>query len=129
LFYGTSIAVNILVLSKHKADNKIQFIDASTSDFYKKDANNNILTEKHIEGIMDAFDSKDDIPYFATSIDFDKIAANNHNLSVSSYVESKDTREEIDITELNTEIKNIAVEINQLRANIDSIIEELEEKL
>ena len=36
LFYGTSIAVNILVLSKHKTDNKTQFIDASGVDFYKK---------------------------------------------------------------------------------------------
>ena len=27
LFYGTTIAVNILVLSKHKTDTKIQFID------------------------------------------------------------------------------------------------------
>lgn len=36
LFYGTSIAVNILVLSKHKTDTKIQFIDASGEEFYKK---------------------------------------------------------------------------------------------
>lgn len=36
LFYGTSIAVNILVLSKHKTDTKIQFIDASGEDFIKK---------------------------------------------------------------------------------------------
>src|SRR5574344_2345469 len=33
LFYGTSIAVNILVLSKHKSDTKVQFIDASGEDF------------------------------------------------------------------------------------------------
>ncbi len=36
LFYGTSIAVNILVLSKHKSDNKTQFIDASGIEFYKR---------------------------------------------------------------------------------------------
>jgi type I restriction-modification system DNA methylase subunit len=36
LFYGTTIAVNILVLSKHKTDTKVQFIDASGVDFFKK---------------------------------------------------------------------------------------------
>lgn len=37
LFYGTSIAVNILVLSKHKTEPKTQFIDASGEDFFKKE--------------------------------------------------------------------------------------------
>ena len=49
LFFGTSIAVNILVLSKHKTDNTIQFIDASGEDFYKKETNNNILNNEHIK--------------------------------------------------------------------------------
>lgn len=40
LFFGTSIAVNILVLLKHKADTKTQFIDASA--LFKKETNNNI---------------------------------------------------------------------------------------
>jgi type I restriction enzyme M protein len=31
LFFGTTIAVNILVLSKHKTESCIQFIDASGS--------------------------------------------------------------------------------------------------
>lgn len=36
LFFGTSIAVNILVLSKHKTETKTQFIDASGEDYFKK---------------------------------------------------------------------------------------------
>ena len=36
LFYGTTIAVNIMVLSKHKTDTKIQFIDASGEEFIKR---------------------------------------------------------------------------------------------
>ncbi|HHE2832059.1 TPA: N-6 DNA methylase, partial [Escherichia coli] len=35
LFFGTTIAVNILVLSKHKTDTKVQFIDAS--ELFKKE--------------------------------------------------------------------------------------------
>lgn len=63
LFFGTSIAVNILVLSKHKTDNKIQIIDATGEDFFKKATNNNILEDKHIEKIMSIFDSKEDIAH------------------------------------------------------------------
>jgi type I restriction enzyme M protein len=36
LFFGTTIAVNILVLSKHKTDTTTQFIDASGEDYFKK---------------------------------------------------------------------------------------------
>ena len=97
LFYGTSIAVNILVLSKHKTDTKTQFIDASGEEFYKKETNNNILTPDHIEAIMHLFGSKEDVDHVSKSVDNDKIAQKNYNLSVSSYVEAKDTREVIDI--------------------------------
>ncbi|MCA9765116.1 MAG: type I restriction-modification system subunit M [Carnobacterium sp.] len=123
LFYGTTIAVNILVLSKHKSDNKTQFIDASGIDFYKKETNNNILTDKHTAKIMEMFDSKENIDYVAKSIDYDAIVENDYNLSVSSYVEAKDTREVIDINDLNTEIKKTVLKIDKLRAEIDEIIE------
>jgi len=126
LFYGTSIAVNILVLSKHKNDNITQFIDASGEDFYKKETNNNVLTDKHIEKIMKMFDSKEDVEYVSKSVDYDAIVQNDYNLSVSSYVEAKDTREKIDITKLNAELKNTVENIDQLRKDIDAIVAEIE---
>lgn len=126
LFYGTSIAVNILVLSKHKSDNKTQFIDASGIDFYKKETNNNILTDEHIAKIMSMFDSKENIDYIVKSIDYDAIVENDYSLSVSSYVEAKDTREVININDLNVEIKKTVSKIDQLRGEIDEIIEVIE---
>lgn len=126
LFFGTSIAVNILVLSKHKSDNKTQFIDASGTEFFKKVTNNNVLTEGHIESIINTFDSKKDVEYVAISMDSDKIAKNDYNLSVSSYVEAKDTREKIDIDELNAELKTTVAKIDQLRIDIDGIVSEIE---
>ena len=126
LFFGTSIAVNILVLSKHKIENKTQFIDASGEDFFKKETNNNILTDEHIEKIMEMFDSKEDVEYIAKSIDNDKIAENDYALSVSSYVEAKDTREVINIAELNAEILTIVSKIDSLRVDIDKIVKEIE---
>ena len=125
LFYGTSIAVNILVLSKHKTDTKTQFIDASGEDFFRKETNNNVLTDAHIERIMTLFDQKKEVAHIATSIDNSAIAENDYNLSVSSYVEAKDTREVIDIHALNKEIAATVSKITVLRADIDAIIAEI----
>ncbi|MDE7382643.1 MAG: SAM-dependent methyltransferase, partial [Treponemataceae bacterium] len=124
LFFGTPIAVNILVLSKHKTDGKIQFIDAG--ELYQKETNNNILTDEHIEKIMETFGTKADIPYFSKLADFEEIVKNEYNLSVSSYVEAKDTRETIDIVKLNAEIAEIVKKENALRIEIDKIVREIE---
>ena len=127
LFYGTTIAVNILVLSKHKTDTKTQFIDATSSDFFRKETNNNVLDEEHIKKILDVFDGKGDIEAIAKSVDNKLIAENDYNLSVSSYVEAKETRQETNIKELNERIRKIVARENELRSEIDKIIAELEE--
>ncbi|WP_276974442.1 type I restriction-modification system subunit M [Flavobacterium filum] len=126
LFYGTSIAVNLLVLSKHKTNNTTQFIDASGEDFFKKATNNNVLTDEHIAKIMDIFDKKEDVEHVAVSIDNTIIAENDYNLSVSSYVVGKDKRERVDIMQLNEEVSKTVEKINTLRADIDLIIKEIE---
>ena len=120
LFFGTSIAVNILVLSKSKHDNQTQFIDAS--DIFKKETNNNILTDEHINQILTLFANKTDIPHQVAMVDYDTIKASDYNLAVSSYVEAKDTREVIDIDVLNDEIKSTVAKIDELRGQIDAIV-------
>lgn len=131
LFFGTTIAVNILVLAKNKKDTNIQFIDAS--GLFKKETNNNVLTDcddpnnlGHIQHIMAVFDSKSNVDHFARSVPFEEVAGNDYNLSVSSYVEAKDTRELVDIGELNAELKITVAKITQLRSDIDAIVAELE---
>ena len=131
LFFGTTIAVNILVLSKHKTDTTTQFIDAS--GLFKKETNNNVLTDNddeinpgHIQQIMRVFDSKKDVEHFAKSVSSDAIAANDYNLSVSSYVEAKDNREVVDIAKLNAELKATVARIDQLRKDINAIVAEIE---
>lgn len=59
-------------------------------------------------------------------IDNQQITENDYNLSVSSYVEAKDTHEVIDIKVLNAEVAQTVVRINELRADIEEIIREIE---
>lgn len=75
---------------------------------------------------MKVFDSKEDIEHFTKSVDNDVIAQNDYNLSVSSYVEAKDTREKIDITKLNSELKTTVSKIDTLRSEIDKIVAKIE---
>lgn len=124
LFFGTSIAVNILVLSKHKTDMMTQFIDAG--ELFKKETNNNVLTDEHITKIIQLFSEKADVSHLAKSVDYQTIVDNDYNLSVSTYVEAKDTREVIDINALNAEIEETVARISQLRGEIAQIIKEIE---
>ena len=126
LFFGTSIAVTILVLAKSKQDNNTQFIDASGEEFFKKETNNNIMEKSHIDEIIKIFDKKENLDHIAKNVKNEDIKANDYNLSVSSYVEAKDTSEKIDITELNAEIKTTVSKIERLRSEIDTIIAEIE---
>lgn len=126
LFFGTSIATCILVLAKNKTENKTLFIDASQE--FKKETNNNILTTEHIDKIVEAFKTKEDTEYFARYVDNNEIEENQYNLSVSTYVDKEDTREDIDIVVLNQEIEETVSRIDELRASINKIVTELSDE-
>ena len=124
LFFGTSIATCILVMSKNKTENKVLFIDASQE--FKKETNNNILDNLNIENILTQFRDRTDKEHFARYVDTSEIKENDYNLSVSNYVEKEDTREVIDIKVLNQEIEETVKKIDSLRQSIDNLVKELE---
>ena len=124
LFFGTSIATCIMVLKKSKADNATLFIDASKQCV--KVTNSNKLTEKNIETILAAFAERTDKEHFARLVPNDEIGAQDYNLSVSTYVEQEDTREVIDIVQLNAEIEQIVAREQVLREEISKIVAEIE---
>lgn len=124
LFFGTSIATCIVVLKKSKKDNKTLFIDAS-AEFVRGSAKNT-LSDTNRKKILNAFVVREDSEHFAKLVDNSAIATNDYNIAVSSYVEQKDTREVIDIQELNQKIAGIVQRQSELRASIDQIVAEIE---
>ena len=126
LFFGTTIAVNILVLSKNRTDTKVKFINATGDNFFSKGTNNNFMEDDHISRIMEMFAANKDVPHIMEMVDPDRIAANDWNLSVSAYVEPEDTREVIDIVKLNADLEVTVKKIDRLRKEINSIIAEIE---
>lgn len=126
LFFGVGIATCIIVLKKSaKTDSSVLFIDASK--LFQKNGNKNLLLPEHQKKIMDVFKSRKDEQYLAKLVKNDDILANDCNLSVSSYVEQEDTREVINISEVNSKLETLVTEGNELNAKIEAIIKELGE--
>ena len=123
LFFGTSIATCILVLKKGKRDNSVLFIDATKECV--KVTNNNKLTDANIANVLKAFADRQTVKHFAALVPHEDIAAQDYNLSVSTYVEQEDTREKIDIVQLEAELEEIVKRENELRKTIDQIVKEL----
>ena len=124
LFFGTTIATCILVLKKGKADSNILFIDATNECI--KVTNNNKLTKENMDKIVAEYTSREDKDHFARLVSYDEVKDNDYNLSVSTYVEAEDTREVVDIVELNAQIEEIVARENVLREEISKIIAEIE---
>ncbi|EPO3697333.1 type I restriction-modification system subunit M [Campylobacter upsaliensis] len=103
LFFGTNIATSIIVLKK------------------------NILESTHINTIVEAYAKREDIEHFSRLVSLEEIRANDYNLSTSTYITPKDTREHIDIVVLNATIKDIVTRQTHLRQKLDSIITSLGE--
>ena len=126
LFFGTTIATCIIVLKKSKSDNAVLFIDASAE--FVREGNKNKLSPANRSKIMAAYEKREDDPYFAKLVKNADLIANDCNISVSCYVEQEDTREVIDIQELNQRIAGIVARQNKLRSAIDAIVADLEGK-
>ncbi|UXN33351.1 type I restriction-modification system subunit M [Glutamicibacter sp. M10] len=124
LFFGTTIATCIIVLKKSKKSNDVLFIDGSAE--FVRGGNKNKLSEANQQTLLNAFTNRDSSNHFATLVDNSAIAANDYNIAVSSYVETEDTREVIDIDELNSRIEQIVARQAELRTSIDAIVADLE---
>lgn len=124
LFFGTTIATCIMVLKKSKSENSTLFIDASRECV--KVTNSNKLTDENIAKIITAYESRTDEDYFVRLVGNDEVAAQDYNLSVSTYIVQEDKREVVNIRVLNSEIEAIVFKENILRDEISKIIAEIE---
>ena len=124
LFFGVGIATCIIVLRKSaRPDNQILFIDASKE--FVKNGNKNRLTPDNQNRIFQVFAERKEEEYFSRLVSIDDVLKNDTNLSVSSYVEQEDTREAIDIEQVNANLASLIEEGNALNARIEEIISQL----
>lgn len=123
LFYGTGIPAAILVFRKHKADDKVLFIDASRD--YEDAKNQNILREQDLQHILDtcaARQSVDKYAYLATPAE---IAENDFNLNIPRYVDTFEEEEEIDLKAVRAEREKLKAELAKLEEQMAAYLKEL----
>ena len=63
IFFGTSIPTTVIILKKNRTNRDVYFIDASKE--FDKGKNQNIMTDAHIEKILNAYKSREDMDKFA----------------------------------------------------------------
>ena len=122
-FFGTPIATCIMLLKKGKKDNTFFFIDASKE--FVKSGNNNKLSQDNVEKIVGTYEKREPVEYFANIVDYSEIADNNYNLSVATYVEAEDTREKVNIDEVNKKIEVLLKKEDLLKEKIAQIVKEI----
>lgn len=123
IFFNTSIPTTVIILKKEREGRDVLFIDASND--FTKNKNQNILEDKHIEKILEAYQNREDIHKYAHRASFEEIEENDFNLNIPRYVDTFEEEEPIDIVELSKEIQDINKQIAEAESEFLSMLNEL----
>ncbi|MDR1850720.1 MAG: type I restriction-modification system subunit M [Mycoplasmataceae bacterium] len=124
LFFGTAISTCILVVKKSKKSDDVLFIDASQK--FVRTNTKNKLSEENINDILNLYKERKDVEYIAKVVSNSKIKNASYNLTTNTYIQSQNTTEVINIEVLNEQIKETVAKVDNLRNEIDKIVEEIE---
>ena len=112
LFYGTGIPACVLVLSKCRVhDDNILFIDASKH--FEKSGNQNVLTNEHIDNVIDTLKERKAVDKFAYVASLKEIADNDYNLNIPRYVDTFEEEEPVDLSTVAVEIKSLDTDMRR----------------
>ena len=123
LFYGTGIPAAILIFKKHKADNKVLFIDASKD--FKAGKNQNLLTNENIQKIIQTYQAWSNVDKYAYLATLEEIQENDYNLNIPRYVDTFEEEEEIDLIAVRDERQQLKAQLNELEMQMDKYLQEL----
>ena len=125
LFHGTSIPVCILVLKSNRTGNSgnVLFIDASKE--FKPGKNMNVLEQKHIDKIVDAYAKRVDVDKFAHVADMKEIEDNGYNLNIPRYVDTFDEEEPVNLGVVKSKIQTLDSETKAAIDKAESFMRQL----
>ncbi|MEL6361755.1 MAG: type I restriction-modification system subunit M [Pseudomonadota bacterium] len=130
LFTTTGIPVAILVFDRsreeggpNEARKDVLFIDASKE--FAPGKTQNLLEDKHIEKVLDAYVAREFVDKFAYIATSDEITENDYNLNIPRYVDTFEPEEEIDVAAVQKEINAIEAELADVRQRMAGYLKEL----
>ena len=120
IFFNTSIPTTVIILKKNRTNRDVYFIDASKE--FDKGKNQNIMTDAHIEKILEAYKSREEIVKFAHLASYEEIVENDYNLNIPRYV---DTFEEEEVEPLTDIVSKLNETNNVIESQTASLLEML----
>lgn len=123
LFFGTQIPACILIFKKNKTDNNVVFIDASNE--FDKGKNQNVLRDKDIENILEAYKNRKEVDKYCHIASFEEIKENDFNLNIPRYIDTFEGEEKVDMESVKKEIISIQEEIIIVKNDMDKYLDEL----
>ena len=123
LFFGTTIQTCILILKQNRPGTDILFINAEAD--FGHEGNKNKLREEDIQRIVAWHERREEVPHRVHVAKLNEVVANDYVLSVGSYVEEEDTSEHLTLPEVRERIAACVARENELRAQIDAILDEV----
>lgn len=123
LFYGTGIPAAILLFRRQKRDDSVLFIDASRE--FIAGTNQNILRVEDIEKIKAVYKERRNIHQYSYVATRSEIAGNNYNLNMPRYVDTFETKADIDLATVNGKIVRLREELATLEVQMQYYLEEL----
>ena len=124
LFYGTDIPAAILVFRKQKDSDSVFFIDAS--QHYQSITNQNLLRPEDIKKIVDVYLKRKNSKKYSHSASFKEIKANDFDLNIPRYVDTFEDQVPEDLSELQRSIHEMDDKLNEVRAELNGILGELD---
>lgn len=123
IFTNTSIPTVILILEKHRSTNGVLFIDGSKG--FEKQKKNNVLRDKDIDKIFDAYKSGKDVDKFAHYADTNELVENDFNLNIPRYVDTFEAEEPVDLIAVSGKIKSLDQDIETNEAELLTMLNDL----
>ncbi len=123
IFFNTSIPTTVIILKKNRTNRDVYFIDASKE--FDKGKNQNIMTDAHIEKILEAYKSREEIDKFAHLASYEEIVENDYNLNIPRYVDTFEEEEVEPLTDIVSKINNTNKAIESQTASLLEMLGQL----
>ena len=129
LFQNNSIPSAILVLNTDKPaerKNEVQFIHAADEDFYEELSNQNELTDRGLDHVIENFRGWTTEERVSRAVSLDEIRENDYNLNIALYVDTTEPEKDIDVTEELAKLRDLRAERDEIEATMDDHMEVLD---
>lgn len=125
MFHGAKLPVIVMVLKKKRNGNSdnILFIDASK--YFTPEKTMNVITDKDIDRIVDAYVNRSEIDKFSHVAYMDELERNDYNCNIPRYVDSFEKEETVDIDAQTALIKKCTEEVSAIEHELEPFFKEL----